>query len=51
MLGSSEDPPRLIDCATDQVRHDRMRDLTGGDVLGQAQPATQLVHGARGSPC
>jgi hypothetical protein len=45
MLASSGDLPRLIACATDQVRHDRMRDLTGGDALAftEISSAQQLV--------
>jgi trypsin-like peptidase len=33
MLASVEDQPRLVTCGTDQVRHNRMRVLTGGDAL------------------
>ena len=31
MLHDATDIPRLIACATDQARHDRMLDITGGD--------------------
>jgi tetratricopeptide (TPR) repeat protein len=45
MLTSSEDLPRLVACATDQTRHDRMRDLTGGDALAftEISTAQQLI--------
>ena len=31
MLYDAADIPRLLTCATDQLRHDRMLDITGGD--------------------
>jgi tetratricopeptide (TPR) repeat protein len=37
MLYASGDLPRMVDCATDTVRHDRMLDLTGGDTAAQAE--------------
>ncbi|MGQ0717616.1 MAG: hypothetical protein ACT4NP_09935 [Pseudonocardiales bacterium] len=40
LLVSTEDLTRLVACATDQVRHDRMRDLTGGDALAVAEIST-----------
>jgi hypothetical protein len=45
LLASVEDLPRLIACATDQARHDRMRDLTGGDALAltEISAAQQLI--------
>ncbi len=45
MLASIGDLPRLVACATDQVRHDRMRDLTGGDALAftEISSAQQLI--------
>ena len=45
VLASSGDLPRLAACATDQVRHDRMRDLTGGDALALTEISTaqQLI--------
>jgi len=45
MLVSTEDLTRLLACATDQVRHDRMRDLTGGDALAftEISTAQQLI--------
>jgi hypothetical protein len=45
MLASSGNLPRLVACATDQVRHDRMRDLTGGDALAftEISTAQQLI--------
>lgn len=33
LLAGIGDVPRLVACATDQTRHDRMRRLTGGDAL------------------
>jgi len=45
MLASAGDLARLVACATDQVRHDRMRDLTGGDALAftEISTAQQLI--------
>jgi hypothetical protein len=45
MLASSGDLPRLVACATDQIRHDRMRYLTGGDALAVTEIGTaqQLI--------
>ncbi len=45
MLVSVGDLTRLVACTTDQVRHDRMRDLTGGDALAVAEinTAQQLI--------
>ncbi|MGH3804427.1 MAG: hypothetical protein ACRDTD_30670, partial [Pseudonocardiaceae bacterium] len=45
MLASTGDLPRLVACATDQARHDRMRDLTGGDALAftEISSAQQLI--------
>lgn len=37
MLASIKDLSRLVTCATDQDRHDRMRDLTGGDTLAYTE--------------
>lgn len=33
LLGRAGDLPRLVSCATNQLRHDRIRRLTGGDAL------------------
>ena len=45
MLASTQDLPRLVGCATDHTRHDRMRDLTGGDALALTEISTaqQLI--------
>lgn len=45
MLASSGDLPRLIACVTDQLRHDRMRHFTSGDVLSfrEISTAQQLI--------
>ena len=45
MIASSGDLLRLAACATDQVRHDRMRGLTGGDALAYTEISTaqQLI--------
>ncbi len=45
MLASSGDLTRLVACATDQVRHDRMRDLSGGNALAVTEISTaqQLI--------
>lgn len=40
MLASTRDLARLVSCATDQARHDRMRDLTGGDALALTEIST-----------
>ncbi len=40
MIASSGDLPRLVTCATDHVRHDRIRDLTGGDALAFTEIST-----------
>ncbi|MBA2694649.1 MAG: hypothetical protein H0U62_02080, partial [Actinobacteria bacterium] len=47
MLTSNGDLPRLVSCATDQARHDRMRNLTGGDALALTEISTaqQLILG------
>ena len=37
LLRDSADIPRLIACAVDQVRHDRMLDITGGDTAALAE--------------
>ena len=37
MLRATGDSDRLIDCATDARRHDRMLSLTGGDTAAQAE--------------
>lgn len=37
MLNASGDLRRMIDCATDIARHDRLRDLSGGDVLALSE--------------
>ena len=33
LLLDTADVPRLIGCATDRARHDRMLDITGGDAV------------------
>ena len=45
LLASVEDLPRLVACATDQARHNRMRGLTGGDALALTEISTaqQLI--------
>jgi len=45
MLASSGNVRRLVVCATDQIRHDRTRSLTGGDALAvtEISAAQQLV--------
>ncbi len=45
MLASVADLPRLVACATDQARHNRMRGLTGGDALALTEISTaqQLI--------
>ncbi|MDQ3987708.1 MAG: hypothetical protein M3291_00635 [Actinomycetota bacterium] len=45
MIASTGDLLRLVACATDHVRHDRMRDLTGGDALALTEISTaqQLI--------
>lgn len=45
MLARSGDLPRLVACATDEARHDRMRDLTGGDAMAFTEISTtqQLI--------
>ncbi|MCA1603895.1 MAG: hypothetical protein LC775_00035, partial [Acidobacteria bacterium] len=45
MLASAGDLARLVACATDQDRHDRMRDLTDGDALAftEISTAQQLI--------
>ncbi|MGH3815902.1 MAG: trypsin-like peptidase domain-containing protein, partial [Pseudonocardiaceae bacterium] len=40
MLADNEDLSRLVACATDHARHDRMRDLTGGDALAFTEIST-----------
>jgi len=40
LLASVADVPRLVGCATDQARHDRMRALTGGDALALTEIGT-----------
>ncbi len=42
MLQASGDTRRLIACAADTARHDRMLDLTGGDTAGFAEIATTM---------
>jgi hypothetical protein len=42
MLQASGDTRRLIACAADTARHDRMLDLTGGDAAGFAEIATTM---------
>jgi hypothetical protein len=45
MLAGTADLPRLVTCATDQARHNRMRALTGGDALALTEVSTaqQLI--------
>jgi len=45
LLASVKDLPRLVACATDQARHNRMRGLTGGDALALTEISTaqQLI--------
>ncbi len=40
LLDGARDLLRLVSCATDPVRHDRMRRLTGGDVLALTEIRT-----------
>ena len=42
MLQATGDLDRMIACATDAARHDRMLDLTGGDVAALAEVHTAL---------
>ena len=42
LLITTNDLPRLVACATDSARHDRMLDLTGGDVTAIAEVRTAL---------
>jgi TPR repeat protein len=37
MLRDIQDLPRMVLCATDQIRHDRMLDLSGGDAAALAE--------------
>ena len=37
LLLEATDLPRLVGCATDRVRHDRMLDITGGDAAALAE--------------
>ena len=37
LLLQTADLPRLVGCATDRARHDRMLDITGGDVAALAE--------------
>ena len=37
LLLATGDLPRAVDCATDQARHDRMLDLSGGDTAALAE--------------
>jgi len=37
LLLDTADLPRLVGCATDQARHDRMLDITGGDAAALAE--------------
>ena len=39
MLHAARDIPRLVACATDRLRHDRMLDVTGGDTAALAEIA------------
>ena len=39
MLDAARDIPRLVACATDRLRHDRMLDVTGGDTAALAEIA------------
>ncbi|MGH3708776.1 MAG: hypothetical protein ACRDRQ_11880 [Pseudonocardiaceae bacterium] len=45
LLVSARDLARLVACATDHLRHDRMRELTGGDALAftEISTAKQLI--------
>jgi tetratricopeptide (TPR) repeat protein len=40
LLATTGDSARLLACATDRARHDRMLDLTGGDALARTEIAT-----------
>ncbi|MGH3852695.1 MAG: trypsin-like peptidase domain-containing protein [Pseudonocardiaceae bacterium] len=40
LLASTSDLTRLVACATDQSRHDRMRSITGGDALALIEIST-----------
>ncbi|MFD3499323.1 hypothetical protein [Streptomyces sp. NPDC058678] len=52
MLRATGDPDRLVACALDAVRHDRMREFTGGDgaALNEIQAVEQLVAERAGHP-
>jgi hypothetical protein len=39
LLHAAKDIPRILACATDQVRHDRMLDVTGGDTAALTEIA------------
>jgi hypothetical protein len=41
-LGELGDLPRMIDCALDAARHDRMLSLTGGDAAALAEASATL---------
>lgn len=50
MLDDNDDLPRMIACATDMNRHDRMLDVSGGDTAALSEITTLLDRACRGDP-
>ena len=43
MLTTTKDRSHIIECASDQARHDRLLELTGGDAAGLSETMTALT--------
>jgi tetratricopeptide (TPR) repeat protein len=48
MLADNDDLPRMVACATDAARHDRMLDVSGGDTASLSETTTLLDRACQG---